>query len=451
MFDLSPAMLARQGGLLTKQRSALVSARRCLGFLVLATLCACGGGGSNGDTGDPPPPAGVKSISGVALLGAISDANVEITGIGGSLGTGQTDVDGRFGPISYPQSYEGPLRIDVSAPPGGNASWICDAYLGCAINNALYQVGDIVPFDGTMSAMVPTAVDGQTVSVSLLSNMVAERVGVLGGLSEDNVELAEADIAATLDFLLGPLYQALGQAPPDSLTRRDLVDLGNPPAPSSADDAVNTLLSLFNASLIVMSVPGQSTGQFIEDLSRAVANTPELPVSSPLDSVPSREWFSTLLFFQLRLLQDSGDAIYTQLNELLAPATIETLDNATASVLFSLPSLRPVPTTLSSIFVTIRSTNIQEPIVAAYNIRVNTGAPITAANVTTNVVYLDGSGWLTADLATVGEQVEVRLGVDGDAVARFPDGRYEAFVQTIDLTGNYKRYTMRIVMTVDLE
>ena len=228
----------------------LFSGRILAALLVAVSIAACGGGGggSSSSTQPPPPPPPPSSIGGVTMLGPVANADVEVSGTSGVLGSGTTGADGSFGPISYSGSYSGPLRISVTGNAG--STWICDFQFGCPAGGNIFQFGQSVDFDGTLEAVLPSANDGQFVSVSLLSNFVAERVGLLGSLSSANVNSANADIANTIRSVLGNTFNDMTLVLPDNFSSIELFDLQNLPAPSGANDALSMLLTFLNSGLM---------------------------------------------------------------------------------------------------------------------------------------------------------------------------------------------------------
>ena len=259
--------------------------RLCL-LLSTFVIASCGGG-SGGDSaaGLQVPP---KSINGAAMLGAVQGADVEVFGTNGSLGTGSTDAQGRFGPIDLPGTYNGPLRIEVSATPGSGSIWTCDSFIGCPIGGVFFAFGDEIAFDGPVNAVVASAIDGQTINVSLLSHMVVERAEVLGGFTEANVTQADADIIVMLNALLGSVFSGLCVTLPDSLSSVDLFDMNDLPAPTGDQDSLRTALTLMNGSWMAMNSSVHGTGALVRDIGRKVAEQPDLPVNAGFSMIRVR-------------------------------------------------------------------------------------------------------------------------------------------------------------------
>lgn len=139
--------------------------------LTLSTslLISCGGGGG----GNPQAPAPQQSfvLRGVATLGPLRNANVVVYELdadgsrGAALGQAQTASD-----------HSGSFSITLSRPPGGAVQ--IEASSGSYVSES--HGGDVTrPSEAVIRAIVPAPVAGIPVAVNPLTDLAAERAGVL--------------------------------------------------------------------------------------------------------------------------------------------------------------------------------------------------------------------------------------------------------------------------------
>ncbi len=427
--------------------------RLCARFLVtlfvVGMLTACGGG-SESQSGPVTPPPTASTISGVGMLGAISGANVEVIGTSGSLGTGQTNANGHFGPIGYPSTYDGPLKIVVSG--SSNSTWTCDFRDGCFVNGTVFAFGESIPFDFTLEAVLPTAASGQTVSVSLLSNMVAARTTVLGGFTAANVIQANADIADMLRLVLGDVFTDLGVTLPDNFSRIELVNLNQLPPRGGNDDPLRTTLSLFNGALMGMSLLNQTTGAFVNGITSSVAARPQLPVAAILPLDPSQESF--LIFFVIQILDmlDNADATTNNLNQLLSPRNLDSLFNTSFDAFLALPALQPALPEFFDINIDIDDQALRGPINRTFEIVTTTGAPLNFDEIDVFITQDPSGDWLSGQIVVVSTNgpPNVRLDFDTSIIAALPNGIYQGFAEIFSLTEEYRRHFVLVQINVSL-
>jgi len=411
----------------------------------LLSACGGGGGGDGGSTSPPPPPPPPKTLSGVVMLGPVSGADVQIVGDSGTLGSGTTAADGSFGPIEYSGSYNGPLRVTVT----GNASsrWTCDFRLGCAFDGTISVYGSSLPYDAELEAALPTAVDGDFVSVSMLSNFVTERMDALGGLSTANVNQADADIRQAINFAIGTQLDTFANGLPQNLSAVELFDIQNPPAPGGADDALSLLLSLFNSALMGLSNGTDSTGEFVSSIGAAIATSaPTIPVSNPPSTFadPSQESFLSVFFTQVAETFVSGDPVVLAMNELLAPNGLDNVADSTLDSYLLAPRLLLGSGLAESVFVNDSLVGI--PQILVLDVRTNTGAPlgIDDFDVVTLLPPDVTSPWLTATRRLAGGQPAVQVEIDTTLLAASPNGLYQVFVGIYSTSGDYFRAVTRL-------
>ncbi len=406
-----------------------------LTFLTI-TLSACGGGGGGSSGPSTPAPAPPKSISGIVMLGPVSGADVSIIGTGGVLATGVTAADGSFGPINYSGDYNGPLRIRVN----GNASstWICDFRVGCPANGDFLPWGSSIDFDGTLEAVLPSASNGQFVSVSLVSNFAAVRLDTIGTLTTTNVNAANADIAALLESAYGALLDELTVTLPDNFAAIELFDLQNLPAPGGTNDALSLLLSLINSSMVGLSTPTVSTGGFISRVSSQVAALSELPVSGQEFSEPSLESFTIVLLAQMFEIRNTNEPSVAAIDALFSPLNLDTLNDAIFDVFLLLPSITPS----GNVFEFINDAALLSPIVRDIPIFTSTGQQLTESEVSVQIFSTglpNTTPWFTATPVLINNQLNVRVEFDNALIATFANGGYSLSVQVNSLSGEFRR------------
>ncbi len=421
----------------------------CLRFVVCSValvLTACGGGGGGGSSPPPPPtPPPPKSVSGVVMLGPVANSDVEILGTGGVLATATTDTQGRFGPVSYPGSYSGPIRVVAT---GNSAStWICDFVIGCFFNMAILPPGSSLEYDGALEAVRPAAVDGDFVSVSMLSDFVAARTDALGGLTAGNVNAASADIAEMLRGLLSETLVNLNLDLPDDFAGIELFDVQNLPPPGSNDDAISMLLSLFNSGLAGLVQPTESIGQVIARLRAQVAANPVLPVSDPEFSEATLESFGLVFLIQALEYPNEIPAMAAAADALLAPFTLNDVGA------YAIAAFEQLPTLTFGIFdldVFADDAALQNPIVIDLPLATSDGGSLVAGDYGAETIPLDGGVWLSATPVIVNGVAHVRLRFDSTAIGALPNGLYSAIVIAFDNTGRYRRDTVVVNLTVSI-
>ena len=412
-------------------------------FLALA-LSACGGGGGGGSSGPSvPPPTPPKSISGVVMLGPVSDANIEVIGTSGSLATGVTAADGSFGPLTYDGDYNGPLRIRATA--GETSTWICDFRLGCPVSGDFQPWGSSINFDGTLEAVLPVANNGQFVSVSMLSNFAAVRMDTIGALTTTNVNAANADIVALFEPAYGFLLDELSVTLPDNFATIELFDLQNLPAPGGSNDALSLLLSLINSSLAGLSSPLNTTGGFITQFSNQVAALSSLAVAGQTFSEPSLDSLILVMVAQLFEIRDSNEPPLETINALLSPANLSALTTSIFDAYIALPSLSPG----NDIFEFVDDAALQSPIVRDVPIFTSTGQQLNASDVAANIVSFEApttSPWFTARPVVINGQLNIRIEFDNQQIATFANGIYSLGVGVRSVSGEFRRATIDVSM-----
>ncbi|MEO1201476.1 MAG: hypothetical protein AAFX10_02130, partial [Pseudomonadota bacterium] len=320
--------------------------------LAAMLLVGCGGGGGGGtpsppdptpptQTPDPDPdpapdpdpePDPVNSLSGEVLLGAVAAADVEIIGSEGPLATGVTNEDGSFGPIEYPGTYTGPLRIRVT----GNAAstWECDLYAGCEVGDQDFSFGERIPFETTLEAIIPQAGTDQFVAVSLLSHFASIIAADPSRFTTTDFEIANDEIAGMINSVLGIAFDAVGSRPGGDFNSVDLPDL-NRLADAGGTTAQGALLALLNSSLLAGNVDAESLDTFIPFLAQQVAGNPSL-VAAALD--PRTPTFIRLMNYVRQQLA-GADAANADIDALLGSLTSSTLDSLLEQRVASFPSL----------------------------------------------------------------------------------------------------------------
>ena len=372
------------------------------------------------------------------MLGPVAGADVEITGTGGVLGSGTTREDGNFGPITYSGSYSGPLRIEVT----GNAesTWICDFLIGCGAGLVFYQPGDSIEFDATLEAVVPTATDGQYVSISMLSNFVAKRLDVLGSLSTPNVDRANEDIADLLRLVLGGTFDDLSLELPDDFSSVELFDLQDLPAPGDEDDALSMVLTLLNSGLMGLARYPQTTGEFIDLISDDVSNQPVLPISQPHPFTASQESFLTMFLGQGIEARKAGDPTVGSINDLLSPNDLNVLIRSAGTALFRLPALSLGTLDLK---IVVNDRALESPIFRELAVFTSTGAHLQPSDYKVRVFPGDGGPWLSATTVSINGTPHVRLDFDRRQITK-QNIIYEATLETYSTTGKFRRHILRV-------
>lgn len=420
--------------------------RLLVGLIVAALVSACGGGGGGGGgPGATVPPLPPKSISGVAMLGPVAGADVEVTGTTGLLGSGKTREDGNFGPISYPGSYSGPLRIVVT---GNTAStWICDYLGGCGAGLVAYQPGDSIEFDATLEAVVPTATDDQFVSVSMLSNFASKRLDKLGSLNTANVNRANADIADLVRLVLGGVFDDLSLELSDDFMLVELFDLQDLPAPGNDDDALSMLLTLLNSGLMGLVEFPQTTGEFIDAISNDVSTEPELPISHPNPLAASQESFLNVFIGQAFEARRAGGPTAASINDLLSPDNLGVLVDSAGRALLQLPALS-LGTYSLRVFVDDKA--LASPIFRELAVSTSTGARLQLGDYDVRVYHFDSGAWLSATTLSIDGAPHVRLDFDRAQIETLPNGFHDAHLTTHSTTGEFRRHHMSVWLDVSV-
>lgn len=405
--------------------------------MLAVVLSACGGGGGGGGgSNNSPTPTPAKTVSGIVMLGPVSSADLEVSGTGGVLATGTTAADGSFGPLSYDGAYNGPLRIRASG--GAGSTWICDFRIGCPIDGAIVPWGSSVDFDGTLEAVLPSATSGEFVSVSFLSNLAAKRVDVLGTLTAANANAAHTDIAAMVRVALGDQLTNLSLTLPDDFTSLELFDLQNLPAPGGPDDALSLLLSFLNSSMMGLSNPNQTTGQFLDLISSQIAAQPVLPISGSEFLDPSQESIVSSVLIQLLETQNANDPPISMFDALLSPFNLDDVVNSTFDTYFAIPALSPI----SDVYAYFDDATLQNSTVRDIPILTSTGAQIGVGDIGANVLAFGPtptSPWLTATPVLDAGQTKVRIEFDNAAISALANGNYSLTVEVFSTTGEYRR------------
>ncbi len=416
-----------------------------LGMCLLLSACG-GGGGGGGGGGNPPPPPPPKSLSGIVMLGPVLDADVEIIGSNGVLGSAVTGADGSFGPIEYDGAYNGPLRVAVTGNAG--SQWICDFRLGCAFDGEIYPYRTDVPYDAELQAVLPSAVNDDFVSVSLLSNFVAKRMDVLGGLSAANVNQADADIRQTINLAIGALLDEFTTGLPENFSAIELFDLRNLPEPGSVNDSLSLLLTFLNSGLMGLSDFIGSTGDFVEAISDKVAAAPAIPIASPtpIFSEPSQESFLLTFLIQVAESFNAGGPTALAMDDLLAPSSLNAVVNSTFDTYQSVPQL--VLGDRFEEFISVSDADLGAPVTRTLPVRTSTGAPLEIEDfgVTTRFFPGSPSPWLTAVPTLVSGEPSVRLEIDTDTAETFPNGDYRAIVEVYSTAGEYIRSSVQVIL-----
>ena len=422
------------------------TARFLVALVVAVFLSACGGGGGGGGSGSAniisTPP---KTISGVVMLGPVVGADVEIIGIGGVLGSGTTGEDGNFGPINFSGSYSGPLRIKVTG--NSESTWICDFFIGCSSGINFFRPGASIRFDATLEAVIPTATDGQFVSVSMLSNFAAKRVDVLGSLSTANVNSANTDIADLIRLVLGDTFNDLMLELPDDFISIKLFDLQNLPAPGNMDDALSMMLTLLNSGLMGLAEIPQTTGAFIDLISNDVSKQPVLPISHPNSSAASQESFLTVFLVQAIEARNAGGPTADSINNLLSPNNLNVMIDSAGKVLFLLPALS-LGTFDLNVFVDDQI--LQNPIFREFPVSTNTGAQLQPSDYNVRVFRSNGGNWLSATTVSINGTPHVRLDFDRSQITTLPNGTYETILVTYSTTGEFLRHNLRVLLNLSV-
>ncbi len=402
-----------------------------LAFLILQ-LAACGGGGgsSGGGGSQPPVTPQPKSISGIALLGPVSGANVQIVGTGGLLATGTTRSDGTFGPISYSGSYSGPLRVRIIGNSSSN--WTCDFYLGCPNNNTIVPLGDSVPFDGEIQAVLSSAVNGQTVSVSMLSNIAAARMDSLGGLTAANVIAASADIAGAIRSVFQDTFAEMGVTLPDNITSLQLFDLNDPPAAGSSNDALSAFLALLNSGLMGLASPLETTGDFIAGFSGLFADSPVLPVASQDFTSPSHETLLNVFLLQMFGIDYDNPDLAETLDQFFEPSSLFDVIIVTLDAYLELPRLSFAE---PSVQFYVDDAALVAPITYDLQLTTTDGSPLASGDYDIEVYPINNSNWLSATPVEINNFQYVRLEVDRSVVESMANGTYTVNIIVDSTTG----------------
>jgi len=411
---------------------------------VLTLLTACGGGSSSSDA--PTDTSAPKSISGIVSIGVVQDADIEVLGTSGRLASGSTGTDGRFGPLTFDGTYNGPLRIRAT----GNTSstWVCDARNGCPLDGAVVPWGGVAPFDGVLEAVVPSAASSQSVSVSLLSTIASRRADTLGALTAGNVRTANEWVTDTIRDLFDLTLRRLGLAIPDAYASVELYGLQDLPTVGGTSGAASLFLSLLNGGLMGSADGSVSTGSFIESLSRQAAALNELPVADSMPGAPSRFLFIDSLFTQIVRIDESGDPPIGKINGLLHPGSLALAIDGVSSDILRLPTL----TVGQFISARVTEDDLLAPIVFEVLVNTNTSEFIDTDDITTSVDEASAAPapvWLSATPASVVGATGVRVEFDNDVIRTLEDGIYAIDVIVQSTTGEFLGTRIDVSMTLD--
>lgn len=418
---------------------------RSVALLLLAfTFASCGGGGGGGDGQSVTTPS-PKSISGSVMLGPVAGADVEVSGTAGVLVAGTTSSDGSFGPLSYSESYDGPLRITVT----GNASstWTCDSRVGCNIDGFEYQFGDQVAFDGVLEGVLPSASQDSYISVSMLSSLVAARADVLGGLTSGNVNGAYGDTAAAIRSVLGDAFDAVPVSLPNNFGSIPIFDLANLPAPGTSQEKTAILLTLLNSGMAGLSTPDQTTGEFIDALTTAFANLTSFPIAGPDFSDPSQESFLSVFLIQSIDIYNEQGSLYQAIEALLEPTTFFDIIDAAFTTYSSIPS---IDVWNDSVALSVYDADLGGPITRELGLSATNGAQLQPGNLLTTTETLYGLDWLRAEIFDSNGNARVRVIIDNAAASTLSNGQYEGFVEVSSVDGQYLRDGFTVWLDVNL-
>jgi LVIVD repeat len=226
--------------------------------------------------GNPP------ELEGYALLGVVQGGMVTISGTEGILATDIfTDIQGKYGPVLIPDNYQGPLLVEVSPAP--NSTFLCDYSSGCQGEDGIIPFGEQVPYTSTLSAVVPSSEQQYNVNLTPFTTAATERMNVLGGLSDANVNQANREMAQALSQLLGGVHV------PDAIYTIVPIDLTQSAEVLSTLDNVSQsalLLSLLNAGLMAVADNDDEMAgidSVIEELNRTFSATGTISDSGSLD------------------------------------------------------------------------------------------------------------------------------------------------------------------------
>ena len=118
---------------------------------------------------------------------------------------------------------------------------------------------------------------------------------------------------------------------------------------------------------------------------------------------------------------------------------------------FWLPALQAVPGNLSPIAVSYDDASLGFSIERSFLLQTSTAAPISASNMDYLVSYeVLGGNWLSVEMITVGDEVNVRLIFDSQRIATLANGTHKAVVYFIDRFGEYKKFSLVVRLTVSL-
>ena len=272
---------------------ALARAREPLGWILpimLSVLAgACGGGGPDPrpptPSPEPPPPAPttIDVPAGRAALGLVSAGEARFLGIAANgeetaLAEAETGDDGRFAARQVETDHTGPLRINVGPNDEGTSRYLCDLLGGCVDQNGEQAAfGKTLPLSATLSAALSSASESSgTINITPFTTAAVERAVALGGLTSENIDQADREMAEMLQTLLSRILQRevdLEESP----AAIGIVDLTDAPDRIAADHTdVEFLAAILHASLLAM-VDDETEGDMVERLAATFAASGTLP------------------------------------------------------------------------------------------------------------------------------------------------------------------------------
>ncbi len=168
-------------------------------LLGVAAISGCSSGGGDGE--GPSPGTFSATSAGVASKGIIRDGVVTAQELDGSgavvatVGTAQTDADGRYS-LTIGSNYGGgPILLTISGRSDGTTRMKCDVSAGCGGGVAF---GQWMALDASfrMSAILPPVSQGEQVSAQItpFTHMAARRALAAPTVDGDAVERAISEV-----------------------------------------------------------------------------------------------------------------------------------------------------------------------------------------------------------------------------------------------------------------
>jgi hypothetical protein len=388
------------------------------------------------------------------MIGPVAGADVEIHGTSGLLGTATTLDDGRFGPISYPASYSGPLRVIVTG--NSSSTWVCNAEFSCPNDGAHAGFGQRLSFDGKLEAVLASANANDFVSVGLLSSFVSERAQRLGEFTTANVQIASTEIADTIRSVIRFALIDLSLTFPDEFSSIVLHDLQSFSAPTGVNDALSVVLSFLNNGLMRHADPNQTTGEYIDSLVTRVAMNPVLAVSTELLTGPSQESF-TIAYGELISwvkLDADGDTA-AAIESLLSPATLEELETSAFAIWQGLPQLYLYGDESSPYNISISDQDLQGESTYVFQLGSSTMGDfdLEPGDYDTKLIWHRGGEWL--NVTKVSNPIFLRLqyvqlDLDLSKIAMLSNGSYFSGYEVYSPNGEHRRSRYRLNISVDI-